>query len=351
MGVSSEVSGRGYGIGFDGRLRIDAGVDKRASPRTLQTAAAVSLVPMVVLTFWLALTSDHLQWPVASALYRSALVGATVVVGLCWWVRRPASRFGPLLGLLGIGTWVVTWQFSNVPLVFDIGVVAEGPVFVLVFFLFLAFPTGRVEPPAARWLVVALAGAVLGFYVLWALFSPAIYGVAPLTSCAPGCPENVLQIGSAGKAIEVVGKVESYVVLTIITAVFVIYAVRLRSASRPRRRALVAVAVTSTLYLLAAFAATLSSVILASSIPRRCGPRRGSWSAPGFWCRSASSLRSCRLSCSAGAPCAGSWNAWPTGLRPSNGVSRSPRRSTIARCSSRTAIRSPGCSWSLTAAS
>lgn len=74
------------------------------------------------------------------------------------------------------------------------------------------------EPPAARWLMIALAVVVLGFYALWALFSPAIYGVAPLTSCSPACPANVLQIGSPGRAIEIVGKVESYTVLTILTA-------------------------------------------------------------------------------------------------------------------------------------
>src|SRR4051794_12005156 len=174
MTSSSELSVQGGGIGFDGGLRADSGTVAGVSPRTLQRAAAVAILPMVAVTFWLAFTSDHLQWPAASALYRSALTATTMAIGLYWWGRRPASRLGPLLVLVGIATWLVTWQFSDVPLVFNLGVVAEGPTFVLVFFLFLAFPTGRVEPRAARWLMVALAVVVLGFYALWALFSPAI---------------------------------------------------------------------------------------------------------------------------------------------------------------------------------
>src|SRR4051794_704048 len=241
MSLSSDLAAQGGGIGFDGRFAADSRSAARVSPRTLQVSAVAAIVPMVVVTFWLALASDHLQWPMASALYRSGLLAITMAVGVCWWVRRPASRFGPLLVAVAIGTWVVSWQFSDVPLIFDIGVVAEGPTFVLGFYLFLSFPMGRVDPRAARWLMVALVVVVVGFYVLWALFSPAIYGVAPLTSCAPKCPANVLQIASIGKAIDVVSKVESYTVLTIITAIFAIYAARLRAASRPRRRALLAV--------------------------------------------------------------------------------------------------------------
>ena len=44
------------------------------------------------------------------------------------------------------------------PLPFDLGVLAEAPFFVLTFYLFLAFPMGRLEPRAVRWLM-ARAGA------------------------------------------------------------------------------------------------------------------------------------------------------------------------------------------------
>jgi hypothetical protein len=52
---------------------------------------------------------------------------------------------------------------------------ADGrPTFLLTFYLFLAFPMGRLEPPTARWLMAALTLAVVAFFVPWALCFPVI---------------------------------------------------------------------------------------------------------------------------------------------------------------------------------
>jgi signal transduction histidine kinase len=229
---------------------------------TLQKLAAAAIVPMVAVTLWLGFTSDHLEHPVAQALYRTYLSAAFVAVGVYWWRRRPASRFGPLLVIAGVLVWMVSWQASNAPLAFNIGVLAEAPTFVLAFYLFLAFPMGRVEPPAARWLMGALWLAVLGFFLPWALLSPVIAGGGPLNTCAPACPENVLQIASAPKLVDLAGKAEVYASLAITVAVLIVYAGRVRAASRPQRRALMAVAVTALPYLPIYFVATFAAWIL-----------------------------------------------------------------------------------------
>jgi signal transduction histidine kinase len=83
-----------------------------------------------------------------------------------------------------------------------------------------------------------------------------------LTRCAPNCPDNVLQIASAPRLVEWAGKAETYSVLAIAVAALVIYGVRLRTASRPQRRALVAVAVTSLLFLPAYFVFNFCAWIL-----------------------------------------------------------------------------------------
>jgi signal transduction histidine kinase len=229
---------------------------------TVRHVLAAAIVPMVALTAWLALTSDDLQHPTASALYWSYQTAAPMAIGLYWWARRPASRFGPLLVTFGMMAWIVSWQSSDRPLPFDIGVLFEAPVFWLTFYLFLAFPMGRLEPAASRWLMAALGVGVAAFFLPWALFSPVIAGGAPLTRCAPNCPENALQLGSAPDLVEVAGKAETYTVLAITVAALVIYVMRLRSASRPRRRAMTAVAVTSLLYLPAYFTLNFSAWVL-----------------------------------------------------------------------------------------
>src|SRR4051812_44887905 len=141
-GSSAQALGLGVGEWIGTRPFFPA----RISAATAQRVLAAAVVPMVATTVWLALSSDHLQRPAASVLYWSYLTAAPIAIGLYWWTRRPASRFGPLLAAFGVLSWVVSWESSNRPLPFDIGVLAEGPYFWLTFYLFLAFPMGRLEP-------------------------------------------------------------------------------------------------------------------------------------------------------------------------------------------------------------
>ena len=210
---------------------------------------AVAIVPAAALAVWLASASDHLERPAATALYRSYLAAAPMLVGLYWWKRRPASRFGPVLIVFGITAWVVSWQSSDWPPAFDLGVLAEAPATVLTFYLFLAFPSGRLETVADRALVGAWTVVMFGFFLPWALGSPVIAGAGPLSTCVPACPDNVLQIGSAPALVDVLGRWEIYLGLALAVTVLVVYTLRLRAASHPRRRALTAVAVTSLLFL------------------------------------------------------------------------------------------------------
>jgi signal transduction histidine kinase len=234
----------------------------RVTVSTLQKLVAAAIVPMLAVTLWLALTNEHLDKPEAAGVYWSYLVATSMTIGLYWWIRRPGSRFGPLLVLFGLLTWIVSWQGADEPLLFDIGVLAEAPFFVLTFYLFLAFPMGRLEPRATRWIMGVLVLGVLAFFLPWALFSPVIAGGGPLTRCAAACPENVLQIGSAPKLVEVAGKAETYTALAIVVAVLIVYVMRFLTASRPQRRALAAVGMTSLLFLPAYFVYNFAAWIL-----------------------------------------------------------------------------------------
>jgi signal transduction histidine kinase len=248
-------------LSFSTRARTAELVGARV-PAAAQRAVAIAIVPMVAVTLALALTSEHLEKPVAAGLFWSYLTAVTLAVGLLWWKRRPASRFGPLLVVFGVLNWMMSWQGSNWPVIFDIGVLAEAPVWLLTIYLFLAFPMGRIEPRAARWPMWGLGLGALFTFLPWALLTPVIAGGGPLTGCAPDCPANALQIGSHPKLAEVAGKAEIYIALALAAAVFVLYVIRLLRASKPLRRSLVAVAVTSLLLLPAWFVFSFSAWIL-----------------------------------------------------------------------------------------
>jgi signal transduction histidine kinase len=240
----------------------DAAVDSPASATRAQIAVGVAVVPMVAVTLWLASTSDYLQRPMAAGVYWSYLVAAPMLTGLYWWNRRPASRFGLLLIAFGASAWLVSWQGASSSLAFDIGVLAEGPSWLLTIYLFLAFPAGRLETTAERVLVALCGLAVLLTFLPWALLAPVIAGAGVLTRCAPTCPESVVQVTSWPAGAQTFGDAEMYALLTLTVAVFVAYLTRLVRASRPQRRALVAVAATSLLFLPAFFVYHFSAGIL-----------------------------------------------------------------------------------------
>jgi signal transduction histidine kinase len=245
------------------RTRADGGDLVRSRAAAIaRRAVALAIAPMVAVTVVLALTSEHLERPAAAGLYWSYLTAVTLAVGLVWWRRRPASRFGPLLVVFGTLVWMMSWQGSDWPLLFNLGILAEAPAWLLTIYLFLAFPMGRIEPPAARWPMLGLALGAVFTFLPWALLSPVITGGGPLTRCAPNCPPNVLQVASDPRLAEIAGKAETYIALTLTAAVFVLYLARLLRSSQPQRRSLVAVAVTSLLFLPAWFVLNFSAWIL-----------------------------------------------------------------------------------------
>lgn len=204
---------------------------------------------MIVCSVWLALTSDHLRWPAATAAHRSYLVAAPVLIGLLWWRRRPASRFGPLLVIFGLVAWPISWQASDWPLAFTVGVLADAPFIVLNFYLLLAFPIGRIESRTDRLLMGSFTVVFAVFFLPAALLSPRIAGGGPLGRCTSPCPDNALHVASAPELAQVAGTIEIYAALAITVGVLASYATRRRTSSRPRRRALTAVAATSLLLL------------------------------------------------------------------------------------------------------
>ena len=90
----------------------------------------------------------------------------------------------------------------------------------------------------------ALGVSLLVFFGLWAFLTPVLVGGGPLAGCVGACPANVLEIGSVSPEVVVrVGEAETYLGLLTTVCVVLVYALRLGSATRPQRRALIAVGV------------------------------------------------------------------------------------------------------------
>ena len=149
--IRADSAGKGrqasLGVSSAGALAIDSPARSARMPGGTVgvTAAVVAILVLAGVSLVSAATSAHLEHPTAAGLYQGYMVAASLLVALYWFLQRPGSAFGPLLAAFGVSAWVVSWQSSDWPLVFDIGVLAEAVAFVLTFYLFSGVP----ERPAA----------------------------------------------------------------------------------------------------------------------------------------------------------------------------------------------------------
>jgi signal transduction histidine kinase len=158
----------------------------------LCTAAAIALV----------FTSDH---PDADAWWARAwpVVGLSfIATGLYATRRRPDSRVGALMVLMGFAWLLVSLSLVDSPALFTLGHVFGGLWGGVFLHLVLSFPSGRLETAWDRRL--ALAG-----YVLFTVGSvPTLLFAGPQDMGCAECPENVLLIrrdpdlADAGEALE-----------------------------------------------------------------------------------------------------------------------------------------------------
>ena len=187
-------------------------------------------------------TSDHLVHPIAYGLMIAVMVAGSFGAALYWLVRRPGNRLGLLLLALGIATAAVSLQGASEPHLHSIGVLADSAWFLLAYYVVFAFPEGRIASRFGWVLMGAILLYYLDRYVLWVLFSPTVYGGAPLAGCNSACPSNGLMIANRPSIADgiVVSDISPYVIVEL-SAILLFLCYRLATATRPRRRALLPV--------------------------------------------------------------------------------------------------------------
>src|SRR3954464_1918010 len=103
----------------------------------------------------LVLTSSHDDQRVADAILGPIIGLSFIGTGVFAWWRRPLNRFGLLMCAVGYAWFLGALSFANDATVHTVGSYL-GPLYiVLVIQMVLAFPTGRLETPAARAIMVA----------------------------------------------------------------------------------------------------------------------------------------------------------------------------------------------------
>ena len=198
----------------------------------------------------LLLGSDHQDAKTAWAIFGPAIGWSFIGVGLYAWRRRPESRTGALMVLLGFAWFVSALNFADSPLVYSFGFVLGGLWGGVFLQLIMSFPSGRLAPGRDRALVIA------GYLTFTVGSIPAMFVAGPHELGCDSCPSNVLLINrDPDLAHAAIGfQVLLYVVLFVI--VLVRLTLRWRRSGQLERLQLTPVYVCGLLTFLLATAAT-----------------------------------------------------------------------------------------------
>jgi signal transduction histidine kinase len=191
----------------------------------LAVAGAVGLAGAIVLV----LTSDHESDKAFQIIAGGIVASSFMGTGLFAWWRRPGNHTGLLMYAVGAAFLLPALKEANAPAVFGVGLVLTNLFIAVVAHLLVAFPTGRLETRAERWLIGALyaSTAVLGLAAV--LFKRSC-------GCTHPQPRNVFLIANRPGVADVIEGIAGIVVIVAAVGIAVLLVRRWRAASIPQRR-------------------------------------------------------------------------------------------------------------------
>jgi signal transduction histidine kinase len=160
--------------------------DRMSAARVATVAVAAFAAGAAVIA--LEIASDHRDAKAVWAVFGPAVGWSFVGTGLYAARRRPESRTGALMILLGFAWFLFTLDAANSPLVYTFALVAGGLWGALFLHLGLSFPTGRLRSRLDRALVIA------GYVVFPFASVPALLFADPEQLGCRDCPVNLLLI-------------------------------------------------------------------------------------------------------------------------------------------------------------
>jgi signal transduction histidine kinase len=215
-------------------------------------------------TGWEVSASPVLVDPESTGLVRGIFVGLWIGVGAYIWLRRPVTRLGLLLVGAGFLYAATTLNASGNEQVFTVGRLLLAAFVVCLAYIFLCFPSDRLEGGRERRFIQGLGFASVVLWPLALLFTKELPVGGPWADCGDRCPRNGFQAVSTpdwvSDALNVgVGAVTA----AALVGIAIVLVQKARSPARLRRRAVEP--------LLYTFAALIAVYILYTMVPSSGG--------------------------------------------------------------------------------
>ncbi len=183
----------------------------------------------------LILTSDLVDGPELWAAVVLVIGWGFIGAGLFAWGRRPDNRVGMLMAATGFAWLLGSAGVSDLPLVFALGQILGSVYLAVAVHLLLAFPSGRLQAPVERFVVITgYLLSTVATALIWVF-------VDPSTLDCDGCPRNVLLVEPSETLVSVFGTLINVVATVLVLTVLVLLVRRWRNTNATQRRFLVPV--------------------------------------------------------------------------------------------------------------
>ena len=187
-----------------------------------------------------AVSSPFVDHPGVVVTGHVLIIGVPIGAGLYAIARRRAARFGWLLVIAGF-VWAPTLLAESADSVpYSIGRVAAWMVEVMLIYLVLAFPSGRLTTRVDKVLFGAGVTLLLTLYLPTALAIDQFLLPSPWTACDSGCPPNAFMVTSSQPAFvtDVIYPVRDLALVLLLVAIAAVLARRVTHGTRLMRRTL-----------------------------------------------------------------------------------------------------------------
>jgi signal transduction histidine kinase len=247
--VSSEIAASKSQRSTFWPARLDAGIARlwMSIPGPVRLVAIAGLGVAAATAVGLLTSANPSAQPAGLAVeLRVVLIAVLIAAGLYAQTSKLQARMGGLMIAVGLiaSLWLLNGSDNRV--VFSVGVVFTGLMPLVVAYLMLSHPTGRLASRTELRFLWLTGGALATLWLLGIVMTLQPPLRTPLLQCGPHCPDNVFSLGSATEAVTAVQIAMVLAWLGLTCGTPVLLARRVRAASAPVRRSVTPVWITAT---------------------------------------------------------------------------------------------------------